>query len=713
MHAVIPVALCAIFSAATPSRAADLILDDSQAELSGDWEVFSSPACYGGTAVRTARGSGGSTATFRTDLDEGIYEVSLRWPGGDGTWASSLPVFVRAADHTRHTRVDLRAGGGAWQSIGEYRLGAGGDAAVVITDMGDGAAVADAVRCVWKCAVPAAGRTYYVAPGGSNTGPGTAGSPWATLQKAAAALDAGDTVYAREGVYAGGVTPLRTGSDHRYLSFRAYPGETPVVKGGPGHGFDLSGKSWIRIEGFRVEGNAGNGIHLGASAHDVEILDCELTGNGGGNPWNAGMMILEGCAQVYARGCRAHENTGFGFASDHDNPRAAFVTLERCEAWKNGNDGFGFYAERAYLTECVSHENGWNVTGNGDDFDFLHSRDVILDRCASWGSNAHFYKLGDGYNIVVNCASADTQQSGYGRYPGIAFLGADSSGFAANCSVRGISMSGAGPYAIRNCIIRKNGNSSAISAAIYCESAAAGLFSDYNLFLPDVRYGVSFDPLCHRGSDPGGVSYHSLAEWQAAGYDAHSTTAVESPYADEAALDFRLKAGGAAIDAGTSDGTPVSDFSGCGRRWNLPPARAGAGSRPYHDKGAIEYRGGECAPPIRVTGNGTSFPRGARLTIGASVQPTTRPFDAYAVLAGPGGTFSVRPGGGMVEGIRPYAARVPSLGDALEAALLDIAIPAGTPAGAWVVYAGLVPPGAKPSPRNAFALDSVRITVKD
>jgi len=99
--------------------------------------------------------------------------------------------------------------------------------------------------------------------------------------------------------------------------------------------------------------------------------------------------------------------------------------------------------------------------------------------------------------------------------------------------------------------------------------------------------------------------------------------------------------------------------------------------------------------------------------IGASVQPATRVFDAYAVLAGPGGIFSIRPGGGMVAGIRPYAARVPGLGDAIEATLLDIAIPARVPTGAWVVYAGLVPQGANPSPGNAFALDSVRVTVKE
>lgn len=711
MNASALLALCLLLAAA-PARAEEIIIDDPQAALSGDWETFSSPSCWGGSAVRATQGAGGSTAVYRPSLSDGIYEISLRVPDADGNLASSLPVFVRAADHARHARVNLRAGGGAWRSIGEYRLDA--DAAVTVTDMGDGAAVSDAVRFTRTGNAPAPGRAFHVAPGGNDAGPGTAAQPWATLQKAAAALEAGDTAHVRAGTYAGGVAPLKTGSAHRYISFRAYPGETPVVAGGAGHGFDLSGKSWVRIEGFRVSGNAASGIHVGTFARDIEIVDCELDGNGGGDPWRAGLMILEGCERVYVQGCRAHDNTGFGFASDHETPRASLITLEGCRAWKNGNDGFGFYADRAYVAKCASRENGWNVTDNGDDFDFLHSRDVILERCACRGSNLNPYKLGGGYSVVVNCVSADTQNPGYGRSPGIAFFGPDSSGLAANCSVRGIAMAGAGPYAVRNCVIRKNGHSSSISAAIYCANPAAVISSDYNLFLPDVRYGVAFDPFCFRGPDPGGTTYHSLAEWQAAGYDAHSSTAIESPFADEAAFDFTPRDGSPVIDAGTSDGAPLTDYAGCDRRWNLPPVRFGEGSRPYLDIGAVEYRGrGACAAPLSLRSHGTSLARGDRVAVGATVQAVARPFDAYAVLAGPGVTWSMTPGGGLAKGVRPYASSVPLLVLPVEAALLDTVIPSGTPAGAWTIYAGLVPPGAKPSPANASALDTVRITVND
>ncbi len=710
MNATAPLALCLLL---TPSAAGagEVVLDDPQAVFYGDWEAFSSPSCIGGSAARAPQGSGGGSAVYRPSLAAGVYEISIRVGDADDGLASSLPIFVGAADHTRHARVNLRAGGRTWRAIGEYLLD--GNAAVTITDMGDGAAVADAVRFTPRGDAPGPGRTFHVAPGGSDSWPGTAERPWATLQKAAASLEAGDTVRVRAGDYPGGVTPLRTGAAHRWITFAAYPGETPRISGGGGHGFDLSGKAWVRVEGFRVSGNARNGIHLGAFARDIEILDCELDGNGGGDPWTAGLMLLEGCERIYVRGCLAHDNTGFGFASDHETPRASLLTLERCEARGNGNDGFGFYADRVYVERCVSRGNGWNVTGNGDDFDFLHSRDVILDRCACRGSNLNPYKLGGGYNIVVNCVSADTQNAGYGRSPGIAFLGPDSSGLVANCSVRGVAMAGAGPYTVRNCVIRKNGSSSAISAAIYCANPAAALFSDYNLFLPDVRYGVSFDPLCHRGPDPGGASYRSLAEWRAAGYDAHSLAAVASPYVNEGADDYAPRPGSPVIDAGTSDGAPLVDFSGCGRRWRLPPRGSGGGSRPYIDIGAVEYRGGgACAPPLALRANATSLAPRDTISVAARVRPVARPFDAYAVLSGPGGTWSMTPVGGLAVGIRPYAAAA-ALGQSVDAVLLDAGIPPGTAPGAWTVYAGLVPRRAKPSPANAFALDTVRITVRE
>jgi len=56
------------------------------------------------------------------------------------------------------------------------------------------------------------GTTYYVAPDGDDSNPGTEAEPWQTIQKAADTLLAGDTVYIRAGTYSERVAPLNSGS---------------------------------------------------------------------------------------------------------------------------------------------------------------------------------------------------------------------------------------------------------------------------------------------------------------------------------------------------------------------------------------------------------------------------------------------------------------------------------------------------------------------
>lgn len=74
--------------------------------------------------------------------------------------------------------------------------------------------------------------TYYVSPSGDDDGDGTLKSPWKTIQKAADSLEAGETVFVREGVYEEFITINRSGSaEEGYITFKAYPGETPIVDG--------------------------------------------------------------------------------------------------------------------------------------------------------------------------------------------------------------------------------------------------------------------------------------------------------------------------------------------------------------------------------------------------------------------------------------------------------------------------------------------------
>lgn len=102
---------------------------------------------------------------------------------------------------------------------------------------------------------PAPGQTYYVAPDGNDGGPGSQAQPWRTPDKAATTLRPGDTALFRGGVYPDGYLFItRTGTPGRPITYRAYPGETPVVRmASDNGGATLEGASYITVEGLTFE----------------------------------------------------------------------------------------------------------------------------------------------------------------------------------------------------------------------------------------------------------------------------------------------------------------------------------------------------------------------------------------------------------------------------------------------------------------------------
>lgn len=137
---------------------------------------------------------------------------------------------------------------------------------------------------------------YYVAPGGSDSNPGSAGSPFRTIQKAADVADAGDTVVVRSGTYTGGnriVSLSRSGvpdhpitflSEHRWgaiLDGRGQSLEAWYFDAGVGH---------VNIHGFEIRDLRAHGFDFyGGGVHDITIArnhvhhigrNCTDTSNG-------------------------------------------------------------------------------------------------------------------------------------------------------------------------------------------------------------------------------------------------------------------------------------------------------------------------------------------------------------------------------------------------------------------------------------------------
>jgi hypothetical protein len=163
-----------------------------------------------------------------------------------------------------------------------------------------GILVAPAQRALPQPACAGSGASYYVSPSGNDSNPGSQAQPWRTIQKAADTLLAGDTVYLRAGTYHERVVAQRAGRVDAYITFAAFPGESPVVDGS---GipipewcglFDISGSSWLTVSGLHIVHSAREGILADGVSHVVLAHNhTSDTGWSGIGVWNSLDVLIE------------------------------------------------------------------------------------------------------------------------------------------------------------------------------------------------------------------------------------------------------------------------------------------------------------------------------------------------------------------------------------------------------------------------------------
>jgi len=242
--------------------------------------------------------------------------------------------------------------------------------------------------------LPAGARaaTYYVAPDGKDSNPGSESAPFASWGQAQTAAAPGDTVYFRGGRYrytaatsactstsatVDAVALSKSGTSGNPIHYWAYPGEKPV--------FDFSGitdtsryncrqtgvrvtASWLHLKGLELTGvlQLNNLNHeswcvyvYGGSNNVFEQLDAH-------HNMGPGFFIQRGGNNTFLN-CDSHENedtltsNGDGQSADgfgcHPNQTGDTGNVFRgCRAWWNTDDGWDFINASAACTV----ESSWS-----------------------------------------------------------------------------------------------------------------------------------------------------------------------------------------------------------------------------------------------------------------------------------------------------------------------------------------------------------------
>jgi len=138
--------------------------------------------------------------------------------------------------------------------------------------------------------------THWVSPTGAAAWANCVGSTplsataACSLSTANGNAAAGDLVYLRAGTYSTPIAPSNRGSGtlpsgpFNFITFQAYTGETPNIDSGSSINLQLTGLSYIRINGITftfTDGSAGNVAYISSGANHNEIENCTFNSPNG------------------------------------------------------------------------------------------------------------------------------------------------------------------------------------------------------------------------------------------------------------------------------------------------------------------------------------------------------------------------------------------------------------------------------------------------
>lgn len=259
----------------------------------------------------------------------------------------------------------------------------------------------------------ASAATYYVSPDGSDSGVGTTGDPFKTIQKAADIVNPEDTVIVKNGIYTDTneddsiVRLERGGTSDNWVTFKSENKWGAVLDGRNNttrYGWVFgAGANYVRVENFDIKGCTAAGVWSNSGAHHVSIY--------GNNIHHMGRRCTD---TEYGQGIGAYQGTGTSFHTYdsnmiHDNGR--FATGENgcrntTHYWQNHDHGLYLRGINTSVVNNIfyNHKAGWSIQY---DLSQEISNDKIIHNVFAFSNiNRRGHILvntyGDGYfNIII------------------------------------------------------------------------------------------------------------------------------------------------------------------------------------------------------------------------------------------------------------------------------------------------------------------------
>jgi parallel beta-helix repeat protein len=369
---------------------------------------------------------------------------------------------------------------------------------------------------------------------------------YTTIQAAADAATPGSTVVIKAGTYNELVTIKNAGVANAYITFQAEPGAKVIVDGtdlipvsATTGLFTLNNKSYIKIIGLTFTNSKSHGIYASRS-NNVIIQNNEVA-----NSQNGGILVGD-ATNITIDGNNVHNNNAAASGGNIDLAANEAISLYKVTTFEvMNNKVYDNYEEGIDPKSTTSNGSIHNNVVYGN-----NGPNIYIDGA----SNIEVYD-----NNVYDAKGAT--KAGIG-------LAVESGGSASNVKIYNNIIHG-NPGGGVNFWIGSYSNVSIVNNTIYNNQKAAlsvnsGKVTN-SLFRNNIAYGNPLNAV--------------------AGFTMDHNLTTDPGFVDIATGNVQLTANSAAINAGTVDGAPTTDFNGTPR-----PTTGSV------DSGAYQYAGPETTP---------------------------------------------------------------------------------------------------------------------